>query len=98
VQTRVKIRAGRGPGPAAAMIEHAAQASLRFPPVVLCSDGQDYRLGDVPSRGAATQARPCLGTVAPPGLRSRFQLRSSGCHPWLPTVAPLGLRSDPVIQ
>jgi ParB-like nuclease domain len=45
-QTRVKVRTAVVRDYAAAMIGQLAEGGLRFPPVILFTDGQNYWLGD----------------------------------------------------
>jgi len=45
-QTRVRVRASVVRDYAAAMKQQCADGDLRFPPVILFTDGQNYRLGD----------------------------------------------------
>jgi ParB-like nuclease family protein len=45
-QTRTKVRDARVREYAAAMIEQLADGGLRFPPVILFQDGNDYALAD----------------------------------------------------
>ena len=54
-QPRAKVRAGAIREYAAAMTEQLAEGGLRFPPVILFSDGRDYWLGDGYHRVLAAQ-------------------------------------------